>query len=393
MKKTIINSLTICTLFFATAVNAQVGVGVPAENIHPSAELEVKSTTKGFLPPRMTKAERDAIVTPAAGLLIYQTDGDENNTTTNIILPPTSVTPIGNNVFVGPIKLRTIKLPPAIISSSGGTGATGSTSLSSGPGLYYYDGTSWKNVVGAQGATGAQGVQGETGAVGAQGIQGEVGIQGIKGDIGETGAVGAQGETGAVGPKGDTGAQGITGEQGPKGDKGEQGLPGNNGVTGYPFNPIQFATTTLPSGTKSYYYTILLSQATTISGLQTYLNGGVDPIRCGIYRGRIKAGIGYITLVGQTNLFSPFGSGYLRVPITAVSAQNLSFDAGEYITIAFHSSGSTNVFYNSAPLSMGSNTDIMFSGISNYANSGFPAILTSTAILNSITNKICFELY
>ncbi len=362
MKKTIINSLTICTLFFATAVNAQVGIGLPAENIHPSAELEVKSTTKGFLPPRMTKAERDAIVTPAAGLLIYQTDGDANNTT------------IGNNAFNGTTNLQSIVIP-------------------SSPGLYYFDGTSWKNVVGAQGATGAQGVQGETGAVGAQGIQGEVGIQGIKGDIGETGAVGAQGETGAVGPKGDTGAQGITGEQGPKGDKGEQGLPGNNGVTGYPFNPIQFATTTLPSGTKSYYYTILLSQATTISGLQTYLNGGVDPIRCGIYRGRIKAGIGYITLVGQTNLFSPFGSGYLRVPITAVSAQNLSFDAGEYITIAFHSSGSTNVFYNSAPLSMGSNTDIMFSGISNYANSGFPAILTSTAILNSITNKICFELY
>ena len=158
MKKTLLNSLTICTLFFATALNAQVGIGVPAENIHPSAELEVKSTTKGFLPPRMTKAQRDAIVTPAAGLLIYQTDGDENNTTTNIILPPTSVTPIGNNVFVGPIKLRTIKLPPAIISSSGGTGATGSTSLSSGPGLYYYDGTSWKNVIGAQGANGQGGV-------------------------------------------------------------------------------------------------------------------------------------------------------------------------------------------------------------------------------------------
>ena len=184
MKKTLLNSLTICTLFFATALNAQVGIGVPAENIHPSAELEVKSTTKGFLPPRMTKAQRDAIVTPAAGLLIYQTDGDENNTTTNIILPPTSVTPIGNNVFVGPIKLRTIKLPPAIISSSGGTGATGSTSLSSGPGLYYFDGTSWKNVVGAQGATGAQGIQGETGAVGPKGDQGAQGLQGPKGDQG-----------------------------------------------------------------------------------------------------------------------------------------------------------------------------------------------------------------
>jgi hypothetical protein len=37
------------------------------------AILEAKSTTKGFLPPRMTTAQRDAIATPAAGLMIYNT--------------------------------------------------------------------------------------------------------------------------------------------------------------------------------------------------------------------------------------------------------------------------------------------------------------------------------
>jgi hypothetical protein len=41
----------------------------------PSAMLDVKSTTRGLLAPRMTQAQRDAIVSPAAGLLIYQTDG------------------------------------------------------------------------------------------------------------------------------------------------------------------------------------------------------------------------------------------------------------------------------------------------------------------------------
>ena len=41
-----------------------------------TAVLEVSSTTQGFLPPRMTTTERDAITTPAAGLMIY-------NTTTN----------------------------------------------------------------------------------------------------------------------------------------------------------------------------------------------------------------------------------------------------------------------------------------------------------------------
>ena len=39
-----------------------------------SAQLEVTSTTKGFLPPRMTTAQKLAIATPAAGLMVYDTD-------------------------------------------------------------------------------------------------------------------------------------------------------------------------------------------------------------------------------------------------------------------------------------------------------------------------------
>ena len=41
-----------------------------------SAAFQVNSTERGFLPPRMTTTERDAISTPAAGLMVY-------NTTTN----------------------------------------------------------------------------------------------------------------------------------------------------------------------------------------------------------------------------------------------------------------------------------------------------------------------
>jgi hypothetical protein len=40
-----------------------------------SAVMEVKSSSGGFLLPRMTQAERVAISNPAQGLLVYQTDG------------------------------------------------------------------------------------------------------------------------------------------------------------------------------------------------------------------------------------------------------------------------------------------------------------------------------
>ena len=38
-----------------------------------SAQLQVNSTTKGFLPPRMTTTQKNAIATPASGLVVYDT--------------------------------------------------------------------------------------------------------------------------------------------------------------------------------------------------------------------------------------------------------------------------------------------------------------------------------
>jgi hypothetical protein len=43
----------------------------------PSASVAITSTTQGFLPPRMTSTQRDAIASPATGLVVYQTDGVE----------------------------------------------------------------------------------------------------------------------------------------------------------------------------------------------------------------------------------------------------------------------------------------------------------------------------
>ena len=53
-----------------TASKQGIGTNTPDA----SAALEIQSTTQGFLPPRMTEVERDAISSPAAGLMVWCTD-------------------------------------------------------------------------------------------------------------------------------------------------------------------------------------------------------------------------------------------------------------------------------------------------------------------------------
>jgi len=62
-------------LFLLTShrINAQ-SVGIGTDKPDSSAMLDVTSTNKGFLPPRMTEAQRNAIVSPAPGLMMWCTD-------------------------------------------------------------------------------------------------------------------------------------------------------------------------------------------------------------------------------------------------------------------------------------------------------------------------------
>ena len=64
--------LAVCSLFFY-AGNAQVKIGDNQTTIDASALLELENTTKGFLPPRMTTAQVNAIASPATGLMVYNT--------------------------------------------------------------------------------------------------------------------------------------------------------------------------------------------------------------------------------------------------------------------------------------------------------------------------------
>ncbi len=59
------------------SIQSDMRIGLGTQTPHASAHLEVASTSRGFLPPRMDSAQRDAIVSPAEGLMIYNTSTHE----------------------------------------------------------------------------------------------------------------------------------------------------------------------------------------------------------------------------------------------------------------------------------------------------------------------------
>jgi uncharacterized protein (TIGR02145 family) len=71
----IISFIILTYSLFNAAFGQNVGIGTVTP--HNSAKLEVASATQGFLPPRMTYAQREAIIDPARGLVIWCTDCNE----------------------------------------------------------------------------------------------------------------------------------------------------------------------------------------------------------------------------------------------------------------------------------------------------------------------------
>ncbi|MBN9351374.1 MAG: tail fiber domain-containing protein [Chitinophagaceae bacterium] len=70
MKKQIL--LLLATFISCMSMAQNVGIGTTTPDA--SAKLDITSTDKGILIPRMNQSQRDLIATPATGLLIYQTD-------------------------------------------------------------------------------------------------------------------------------------------------------------------------------------------------------------------------------------------------------------------------------------------------------------------------------
>ena len=151
---TIVSLLAISQLLIVNNVlNAQ-NIGINQPNPDNSALLDMTSTERGLLIPRMITTEREAIPSPATGLMVYDTDFDQ---------------------------------------------------------FWYFDGVVWKECIGPQGPAGTQGDQGSQGIPGADGSDGAPGADGSQGIQGIPGADGSDGAPGAPGAQGDQGIQGIQG--------------------------------------------------------------------------------------------------------------------------------------------------------------------------------------
>jgi len=128
-------------LLFSNAMFAQVAINSDASLPDNSAMLDVKSTTKGMLVPRMTAAQRDAISNPAKGLLIFCTDNNAyySNTGTPssplwLMISGSQWSTIGSNIYynLGNVGIGTTN-PTFKLDVSGtgrfAAGVTGNTTL------------------------------------------------------------------------------------------------------------------------------------------------------------------------------------------------------------------------------------------------------------------------
>ena len=69
----ILAAIILVLVVSANAFSQNIGVAINSDGAAPNncAILDVSSTTKAFLPPRMTNAQKVAIATPAAGLMVW----------------------------------------------------------------------------------------------------------------------------------------------------------------------------------------------------------------------------------------------------------------------------------------------------------------------------------
>ncbi|MBL0358625.1 MAG: hypothetical protein IPP72_17965 [Chitinophagaceae bacterium] len=69
-------SVSVALVFTTKGFSQSVSINNNGAIADSTAMVDISSTTKGLLIPRMTAQQKTYIASPASGLLVYQTDGD-----------------------------------------------------------------------------------------------------------------------------------------------------------------------------------------------------------------------------------------------------------------------------------------------------------------------------
>jgi len=227
MKKTV---FTLTMVFFMYLLKAQDNVGIGTLTPNSKALVDMSSTDKGLLLPRLTTVQRNALGASLTvnedGMIVYDKNLKLFYFWDGLVWIPY------------PQGLDTDQQTLAIVGSNlvlsaGSTGGGGTVALLAGP----QGPIGNPGVIGGQGPIGPIGLTGPVGPIGVQGPIGPIGLIGPGGPIGVQGPIGPIGVQGLIGPIGLTGPIGPIGVQGLIGPIGVQGPIGPIGLTG-PIGPI-----------------------------------------------------------------------------------------------------------------------------------------------------------
>ena len=209
MKRIIL--LTVAAWVFMVHISqAQVSINTDASQPDASSMLDIKSSTRGLLVPRLTTVQRTAIATPADGLLVYDTDAKGfwyysggtgwiqiSNGSGGLTLPYTGTLNSASPLFT---IINTGTGLAIQGNSTGGSGVYGSSNTSSGAGLLADNLNGGEAVVGRAASTTMR-----TGAVvgrndgAGYGVQGLIATDNSGNAIAVLGQIGTNNSTGVAG--------------------------------------------------------------------------------------------------------------------------------------------------------------------------------------------------
>ena len=147
-------AISLFVVMFVSSAKAQENVGIGTQTPDPSAILDLSSNSKGLLIPRLTSGQRLAIVSPKAGLLVYDQDASSFFYNKNNAAPEwvslvnkdaSGNVGIGTNAPVRTLHVNSVMRLEPIPAAPAAPGKGDMYFDSTLNKLRVYDGTAWQN--------------------------------------------------------------------------------------------------------------------------------------------------------------------------------------------------------------------------------------------------------